>query len=51
MASLLDWQLDIWRRLDLGLPNTPVYLEGVSETRKSGKIPALFTRGEVAFRT
>lgn len=32
MVSLLDWQLDIYRRLDTGLPNTPVYLEGVPES-------------------
>jgi hypothetical protein len=34
VVSLLDWQLDIYRRVDLGLPNTPVYLEGIGESNE-----------------
>lgn len=34
MVSLLDWQLDIHRRVDNGLPNTPVFLEGVGESNE-----------------
>jgi hypothetical protein len=42
MVSLLDWQLDIYRRLDAGLPNTPVYLEGVPESSDVVKDPSGF---------
>jgi hypothetical protein len=42
MASLLDWQLDIFHRLDTGLPNTPVYLEGVPENTEIVKDPSAF---------
>jgi hypothetical protein len=40
MVSLLDWQLDIHRRLDTGLPNTPVFLEGVPESTDIVKDPS-----------
>lgn len=42
MVSLLDWQLDIYRRLDTGLPNTPVFLEGVPENTDIVKDPSGF---------
>lgn len=42
MVSLLDWQLDIYRRLDTGLPNTPVFLEGVPESSDIVKDPSGF---------
>jgi|SRR5690606_3140799 len=42
MVSLLDWQLDIYRRLDTGLPNTPVFLEGVPENTQIVKDPSGF---------
>ncbi len=42
MVSLLDWQLDIYQRLDLGLPNTPVFLEGVPENTDIVKDPSAF---------
>ena len=42
MASLLDWQLDIYRRLDVGMPNTPVFLEGVPENTDIVKDPSGF---------
>ncbi|MCP9209719.1 hypothetical protein [Streptomyces cucumeris] len=39
---MLDWQLDIYRRLDTGLPNTPVFLEGVPESTQIVKDPSGF---------
>lgn len=42
MVSLLDWQLDIYQRLDTGLPNTPVFLEGVPENTDIVKDPSGF---------
>jgi hypothetical protein len=42
MVSLLDWQLDIYSRLDNGLPNTPVFLEGVPENSDIVKDPSAF---------
>lgn len=42
MVSLLEWQLDIYRRLDTGLPNTPVFLEGVPENTDIVKDPSGF---------
>lgn len=42
MVSLLDWQLDIYARLDTGLPNTPVFLEGVPENTDVVKDPSGF---------
>lgn len=42
MTSLLDWQLAIYERLDTGLPNTPVFLEGVSENTDVIKDPSGF---------
>lgn len=42
MVSLLDWQLDIYERLDNGLPNTPVFLEGVPENSDIVKDPSGF---------
>lgn len=42
MVSLLDWQLDIHQRLDTGLPNTPVFLEGVPENTDIVKDPTAF---------
>jgi hypothetical protein len=42
MVSLLEWQLDIFHRLDLGLPNTPVHLEGVPENTDTVKDPSTF---------
>lgn len=42
MVSLLEWQLDIFERLDTGLPNTPVFLEGVPESSDIVKDPSAF---------
>lgn len=42
MVSLLDWQLDIYSRLDTGLPNTPVFLEGIPENTSVVKDPSGF---------
>lgn len=42
MVSLLDWQLDIYRRLDTGMPNTPVFLEGIGENNDVIKDPSGF---------
>lgn len=42
MTSLLDWQLAIYNRLDTGLPNTPVFLEGVPENTDIVKDPSGF---------
>jgi hypothetical protein len=42
MVSMLDWQLDIYERLDTGLPNTPVYLEGLPENTQVVKDPSAF---------
>jgi hypothetical protein len=42
MVSLLDWQLDIYNRLDTGMPNTPVFLEGVPENTDIVKDPSGF---------
>lgn len=42
MVSLLDWQLDIYSRIDNGLPNTPVFLEGVPENTSIVKDPSGF---------
>lgn len=47
MVSLLDWQLDIYERLDTGLPNTPVYLEGVPENTNVVKDPSGFYKPSV----
>lgn len=44
MVSLLDWQLEIYRRLDTGLPNTPVYLEGIPESTEIVKDPSAFVK-------
>ena len=37
--TVLDWQMDIYDRLRLGLPNTPVHLEGVSENDEHPRDP------------
>jgi hypothetical protein len=42
MPTLLDWQLDVKRRLEEGLPNTPVYLEGITENVDVVKDPSAF---------
>lgn len=42
MVSLLDWQLDIYNRIDTGLPNTPVFLEGIPENTDISKDPSGF---------
>lgn len=42
MVSLLDWQLDIYHRVDTGLPNTPVFLEGIGESNDIVKDPSGF---------
>lgn len=42
MVSLLDWQLAIYERLDSGLPNTPVFLEGIPENTDVVKDPSGF---------
>lgn len=42
MTSLLDWQLDIFNRLKTGLPNTPVFAEGVPENEPIVKDPSGF---------
>jgi hypothetical protein len=42
MVSMLDWQLDIYARIDTGLPNTPVFLEGVGENTDVVKDPSAF---------
>lgn len=47
MASLLDWQLDIYRRVDEGLPNTPVYLEGIPESQDREPDPSGFYKPTV----
>lgn len=47
MVSLLDWQLDIYNRLDTGLPNTPVFLEGVPENTDVIKDPSGFYKPSV----
>jgi hypothetical protein len=47
MTSLLDWQLAIYNRLDTGLPNTPVFLEGVPESTDVIKDPSGFYKPSV----
>lgn len=47
MVSLLDWQLDIYRRLDTGLPNTPVFVEGIGESNEIVKDPSGFYKPTV----
>lgn len=42
MVSLLEWQLDIYDRVDTGLPNTPVHLEGIPENTSVVKDPSGF---------
>lgn len=42
MVSLLDWQLDLYNRVDGGLPNTPVFLEGIGESNDIVKDPSGF---------
>lgn len=42
MVSLLEWQLAIYSRLNEGLPNTPVFLEGVPESTEVVKDPSGF---------
>lgn len=42
MVSLLEWQLDIHHRIETGLPNTPVFLEGVAENTDVTKDPSGF---------
>lgn len=37
--TVLDWQMAIYDRLRLGLPNTPVHLEGVSESEPHPRDP------------
>lgn len=37
--TVLDWQMDIFDRLRTGLPNTPVHLEGISESMPLPKDP------------
>lgn len=44
MVSLLDWQLDVYKRLDVGLPNTPVFLEGIPESTSIVKDPSAFVK-------
>lgn len=47
MVSLLDWQLDIYNRIDTGLPNTPVFLEGIPENTDISKDPSAFYKPTV----
>jgi hypothetical protein len=47
MVSLLDWQLAIYKRIDTGLPNTPVFLEGVPENSDIVKDPSGFYKPTV----
>lgn len=47
MVSLLDWQLDIYRRISTGMPNTPVFLEGVGENNPIEKDPSGFYKPTV----
>lgn len=47
MVSLLDWQLDIYNRVRSGLPNTPVYLEGVGESNEVEPDPSGFYKPTV----
>lgn len=47
MVSLLDWQMDIYRRIDTGLPNTPVFLEGIGESNDIEKDPSGFYKPTV----
>lgn len=42
MVSLLDWQLNIYERIDTGLPNTPVFLEGIGENNEITPDPSGF---------
>lgn len=42
MVSLFQWQMEIYRRLDTGLPNTPVHLEGIPENTNIVKDPSAF---------
>lgn len=42
MVSLLDWQLDIYDRINEGMPNTPVFLEGIGENNDIIKDPSGF---------
>lgn len=42
MVSLLDWQMAIYERIDTGLPNTPVFLEGIPENTDVVKDPSGF---------
>lgn len=37
--TVLDWQMDIMDRLRVGLPNTPVHLEGVAESSPHPRDP------------
>lgn len=37
--TVLDWQMDIYERLRLGLPHTPVHLEGVPESSAHPRDP------------
>ncbi|MFB7858782.1 hypothetical protein [Rhodococcus qingshengii] len=37
--TILDWQMAIYRRLEDGLPHTPVHLEGVAESTSHPKSP------------
>lgn len=47
MVSLLDWQLDIYERVRGGLPNTPIYLEGIPEASRVEREPTGFYRPTV----
>jgi hypothetical protein len=47
MVSVLDWQLDIYRRIDTGLPNTPVHLEGLGESTDITPDPSGFYKPSV----